>query len=158
MSNSVFNIFNYKNSTKYKTSSEANNYRYTLQSLFFMQNLGSLLCTSLPSTGAVQTVSHHFFNTFIKWYRPFLAYKVSWKEFRMYFLCDIYAACYINSPFRDRCFHYSHNFRWKLPIMKLLTTQCSAVLCCFHPVTSKYPIHQLSRNSAAWDMFYNHTK
>jgi len=39
------------------------------------------------------------------------------KEFHMYFLCHIYAACYINCPFRDRCFHYSYHFRWKIPIM-----------------------------------------
>ena len=46
-----------------------------------MQYLASLPCTSLPENSAAQTVSYHFFNTFIKWYHPFFTFKVSWKNF-----------------------------------------------------------------------------
>ena len=110
-----------------------------------MQHLSSLPHTPLPVTGAVQTIAPHFFNTYIKWRHNLFTFKVSWKEFCMYFLCHIYAACYITCLFHNPRFHYSNHFWWKLPIMKPLTKQWSAALCCFHILMSKYSTQQFSK-------------
>ena len=53
---------------QHSPSSEANSYRYLIQSLPFMQHLGSLQCAPLSVTGLVQTISPYFFTTYIKWY------------------------------------------------------------------------------------------
>jgi len=70
-----------------------------------MQHLGSLPRAPLPVTDAVQTMSPYFFNTYINCSHLFTS-RVSWKEFHMYFLRHIRAACYITCPFHDPHFHY----------------------------------------------------